>query len=236
LKKPQFNGAISNLTQIEAETKALQVNANQSSYSSNQLADLGIEKLPDGRTKVGGMISGQPSVVIDAFTGGVQCYTNHDFKNALGFFQKAIYALESTRFSGVVIGAPADLTPEGRGALYGMSAECALQIQSNSLASEYAQKSVNAAPSAENKILLTYTIANLAIQKAQSNDIAGSFEFFQKAITNYESIGNFDLTTNRDLKSDILRLYEQGISVAAMAGKTNQVSDWRKKYVAILRK
>jgi hypothetical protein len=231
----QFNGAISNLTQIETEAKELQNNAKVSGYTSNQLADLGIEKLPDGRTKIGSMITGKASVVIDAATEGFQSYTNKDFNNALVFFQKAINAMETTHISGVVMTTGGDLTPEGQSQLYGIAAECAMQIHSNSLANEFAQKSVSASPRIGNKFLLTCTIANLALEKVQNNDIVGSFELFQRAITNYEAIENFDLITNSGVRSDVIKLYRQAASAADFAGKTNEAIIWRDKSIKIMK-
>ncbi|HUA39835.1 MAG TPA: hypothetical protein VMA35_15675, partial [Candidatus Sulfopaludibacter sp.] len=183
----QFNIALSKITEIETETKQLQNNATQLAYTSNQLADLGIEKLPDGRTKIGTMISGRPNVVIEAINEGYQSYTNRDFNTALGKFQKGINALEATHISGDVMITGGDITPKGRGQLYGMAADCAIKLYKNDLAKEYAQKSVEADPQPISKLFLTYAIANLALAKAQTNDIAGSFESFQMAIDNYET-------------------------------------------------
>jgi hypothetical protein len=231
----RFNGAISNLNQIETETKKLQDNANQIPYSSNRLADLGIERLPDGRTKVGGMVTGKPTVVIDAFTEGFQVYTNQDFSNAFAIFRRGIDALEATRLAGIVMSMGGDITPEGKGALYALTADCAMRIHSNSLAIDYAQKSVAASPNIENKILLTYAFGNSGLQKFRADDLAGAFPFFQMAISNFETIANFDVTTNSNIKSEMIKIYTQGAIVASVVRNTNQASEWRRKIAALMK-
>ena len=110
-----------------------------------------------------------------------------------------------------------------------------MQIHSNNLAIEYAQKSVEANPLSNNKMLLTYAIANSGLQKLQSNDRVGAFPLFEAAITNFEAIASVNVATNSDMRSDIIKLYTQGAFVAAGLGKTNRADEWQQKATALMK-
>lgn len=240
----QFNGAISNLAEIENVTKQLEQNVNQSQYSSNQLSDLGIEKLPDGRTKFGGVITGSPKVIMEAMVAGYKSAKNQDFNAALTNYQRAIAAFESTEPSGVMIDTSSNLTAAGKAMMYGNAGEFAMRVSSNDLAIEYLKKSVDYAKQAakENpelriKLMATASLGDLGQIYLKDKDFTNSFEFFNAAITNYESI-NFstNLIEEANLETNLLSLYGTAAYAAFRSGKTDEEIRFDNNAVVIFRK
>jgi hypothetical protein len=136
---------------------------------------------------------------------------------------------------GLTMSTGGDITAEGRSELYGMAADCAIKIQSNSLAIEYAQKSIKADPQSVSKILLTYAIANSGVQKLESNDAAGALPLFETAITNYEAISNIHVRTNSEMTANIIMLYKQGAAAAWILGNKSQSDEWQQKAAALMK-
>jgi tetratricopeptide (TPR) repeat protein len=234
----QFSGAISNLSEIESETKELQNIATQSGYTSNQLADLGIEKLPDGRTQFGGVITGSPKVIMEALNSGFASARSNDFHSALSNMQTAIMAFEATKSSGAVIDTSTNLTATGKAAMYGNAGEFAMQVASNDLAIEYLTNSIAYAnqalkdnPGFETKWMLVASLADLGNIYLKNSDFTNSFESFRAAITNYESI---NLTTNFIMpKTNLLRLYGYAAFAALRCGETNEFGVYSNKRAEI---
>jgi len=185
-----------------------------------------IEKLPDGRTKFGSYVSGSPKVVIEAWDAGVQSFTNNDFQSALLNFQRGINAVEASKQSGAIIEMGGGVMADGEARLCAMAAECSIQLHSNNLANEFAEKAVNMDSSPQYKILLTETTANLAVQNIRSNNLESAFGLYQMAITNYESIANDN--TNKMPKFEEVRLYDEVANLALYLGRTNEADKWRK--------
>lgn len=134
---------------LASATNKIELTVNEVHLLAQALRDLDqrtsdIEKLPDGRTKFGGMVSGEPKAIIEAFSLGVQHYTNKEFSVALPYFMKAIAIVESEpKLTNIMIGS-GDITPKGRSQFYTLASDSALRIQSNSMALELAEKAVSA--------------------------------------------------------------------------------------------
>lgn len=132
---------------------------------ANALKDLdqrtsGIKKLPDGRTQIGQIISGEPTVVIKQYSLAVMHYKKNDFENAFMYLQNAINAYEATEKikKGMSSG---ELKDEFKSALYRLGAALAQKLSKNDIAYTYAYKAANIEGSSVNKALLSTTLANL---------------------------------------------------------------------------
>jgi hypothetical protein len=226
----EFGAAVSNLNEIEltAENNSKSNFEKSSEVISNQLADLGIEKLPDGHISFNGMISGAPTVITNAMSDGVKALIAGRKAEALVSFQKGIAALEATDISRFQA-APGSLglTPEGRAQLYGSASYCAGISGSNNLAFEYAKKSFSFDSEPRFHVLITLASCALADDAAQKHDFSGAFDSIKMAITNYESLP--DSRTNLLPKMVVSQMYGQGITIASILGKTNEAVGWSKK-------
>ncbi|MCZ7383704.1 MAG: hypothetical protein O8C63_03020 [Candidatus Methanoperedens sp.] len=136
----------------------------------------GIEKLPDGRTKIGSIISGTPSIVIQEHNIAASYFDSGNYSAALVHSQKAILAYEDSKqeeatanfFSG-------QLTPEAIGKLYLLGAASASYLGDGDLAYQYAKKALDADPSPLN-------YRNLAGALRTLGNITGALEYIDKAI------------------------------------------------------
>ncbi len=120
----------------------------------------GLQKLPDGRTLFGHLISGNPTIVIEEHTAAQTLFAAGDYKAALKHSQGAIKAHEDTQ----QVSAPmrtGNLTPEDIGKLYKLAARIAQKLQKNELANEYATKAAEVQPSPEHQAILATTLFNI---------------------------------------------------------------------------
>jgi tetratricopeptide (TPR) repeat protein len=216
-----FEGSVSNA--ISNASGKLDLTTQQVQLLAQALKDLdqrtsGIQKLPDGRTQLGGgeVIFGVPTVFLEAANAGINCFNHFDYSTALKHFVDAINIMEASK-------PPIILDPrinDFRGPLYGFAARCAQNVRSNDIANVYAEKAFEADASPMNKILYTSTLANLAEQSLAKGDFQKAFDLISMAITNYESVK----TIERDflLGGRELTLYRVAANAANMLGKSNE--------------
>ena len=137
-------------------------------YLTQALRDLdqrtsGIEKLPDGRTKIGDMISGNPSIVIDTNNMASTKFKEGNYIGALEYSKKAINAYEKTKnikskMSSMSTG---NLSQENIGIIYRLGAMAAQQVGEKELAYQYAEKATKIDKKAINEALLSTTLYNI---------------------------------------------------------------------------
>ncbi len=120
----------------------------------------GIEKLPDGRTKIGTLASGQPRIVIEEHEAASHFFNQHNFTEALKHSQNAINAYEETKKINISL-STGSLTNLGIAMLHRLAALSAQRLEKRQLAYQYAQKSVDAKNSPQNIALLSTTLFNL---------------------------------------------------------------------------
>ena len=132
---------------------------------ANALKDLdqrtsGIKKLPDGRTQIGQIVSGEPTIVIKQYSSAISYYKKNDFKNAFVHLQNAISAYEETEKikKGMSVG---ELNKEFISVLYRLGVLLAQKLSKDDLAYDYAKKALNAESSPINRALLSTALANL---------------------------------------------------------------------------
>ena len=131
----------------------------------------GIEKLPDGRTKLGHFVSGQPRIVIEEHAAAVRFYNQHDYEKALSHSQNAIKAFEDTEKIKFCM-STGGLKKEGESVIYRLAALSAQRLGKKQLSYKYAKKSLDAKSSPQNKALISTTLANLGKFKEALDSIS----------------------------------------------------------------
>jgi tetratricopeptide (TPR) repeat protein len=119
-----------------------------------------MEKLPDGRIKLGHFTGGRPYFVIEQHNAARDSFTNKDYRKALRHSVNAINAYEQSKITEGCM-ATGRLTNPAVGKLYYLAASCAQRLHNKQLAYRYAKKSTEADGNARNIALLSTTLANL---------------------------------------------------------------------------
>jgi len=152
-------------TKLKQAEEKIELSKKDIEALTNALKDLdqrtsGIKQLPDGRTQIGYMISGEPIIVLKHYSSAVSFYKGRDFENAFIHSQKAINALEETNKieRTMEVG---QLTPEFIATLYRLGGVTAQELSKNDIASAYAKKALEIVNSPINKAFLSTTLANL---------------------------------------------------------------------------
>lgn len=101
----------------------------------------GIEKLPDGRTKIGSaIVSGFPSIVVDEHNRAAALVRQGKYSDAFLYSQRAIAAHEASQTDAAVKGG--DLLPPARAKIYHIGAISAYNLKKWDLAREWAKAAV----------------------------------------------------------------------------------------------
>jgi tetratricopeptide (TPR) repeat protein len=177
-------------SKLASATNKIELTVNEVQKLAQALRDLdhrtaAMEILPDGRTKFGATVAGNPTVILETIDSGFQSYADGDFRTALANFQKAIFLFESAPSNLLV--ESGSITPEGKEQCYVMAALTAQQLHSNSIANEFAERAVKFNPGIRSQTLLSTTLANLGIEKNMEHDSQSAFEYFSRAIAAYET-------------------------------------------------
>jgi hypothetical protein len=173
-----------------------------------------IENLPDGTTRFGDIIAGNPYVIAQAITNSLLSLTTNNFNAALEYAKTGISALESSSRTNV-IQQEMVITPYGKGLLYDLAAESAELLGSNLIANGFAEKSVASDPNATNRKTLTISFWNLAEDNYNKGNFSNAFVQIKEAITNFEIIelSNSNLIS----KNDAFNLYQFAGNIAELA-------------------
>jgi tetratricopeptide (TPR) repeat protein len=207
-----YYGAISNSVTKEAfealennlvtATNKIELTANEVHLLAQALRDLDqrtadIEKLPDGRTKFGSIVTGKPKTLIEAADAGFQNYTNHNYGEALPYFQKAIEIFEAETNQTDVMMESGGLTSLGKGQLYALTADCMLHLTNYLAANEFAEKAVRENPNAENNLAVASSFGSLGRKSLANEDYTSALEAFRKSFDAYQAsrnAGDFQIT------------------------------------------
>jgi len=204
-------------------TNQIVLTAHQVQLLAQALHDLdqrtsGIQKLPDGRTQFGQLITGIPTVVVDALNAGWKSYTNQDFHTALKYLEQGIDAMEATNPQNVSMETGRD--PAFNGGLYALAAICQQKLGSNVNANAYAEKAIKTDPSPRNKVLYATTLTTLGVQSLTTNDFKKALDFCSLAAATYESVTTE--ATNAFTQAGVLAMYGAAAYSANELGKTNE--------------
>lgn len=128
-----------------------------------------IVRLPDGRTKIGTIITGLPSELQKQFDVTIESYKAQDFKTAYTHIQETIDTYEKSKEQekGIAMSA-GGLNPEAVPLMHTLAAELAQKNGDHANALKWAQKAVDEKPTPERKALLVTALINAKEQnKAQ---------------------------------------------------------------------
>lgn len=154
-------------TSIKNASQDIMLTRNDVRLLANALKDLdqrtaGVEKLRDGRTKIGDIVSGYPRVVADLHGTAFGEYGNANYEASLGYSQKAINAYETSKDKGSVLES-GKLDETSVGSIYALGAQSAQRLGKHELALAWARKAVEAHPTPEYRIFLSVCLFNLRI-------------------------------------------------------------------------
>lgn len=158
--------AIKELENKLSETdEKINLSRNEIALLAKALKDLdqrtsGVEKLPDGRTKLGYFASGQPRIVIEEHDAAIHFFNQQDYSQSLTHSQNAITAYEDTEKINISMSS-GGLTNQGIASIYRLAALSAQRLNKRQIAHQYAQKALDAENTASNIALLSTTLANL---------------------------------------------------------------------------
>ena len=149
----------------------------------------GIEKLPDGRTKFGDLVAGEPKALMEIEGRADKSYQGRDYINALSQYEEAIKILESIPSDAYSI--HDSLTPQVRSRLYNMAANTANILRRYDTAFVYAKKANDIFPGLRNIMMYSFVNANLGQDKYMKHDLNGAFPLLKEALDLYETAEHY---------------------------------------------
>ncbi len=120
-----------------------------------------VVRLPDGRTKVGKIITGKPSLLFEKFEKAIASYQKKDFKSAFDDVSECVKMYEESRgqeLDAVTISGA--LTNESLNKLYYIAAKTAQNIGEYDISLKWAKKAVDIKPIPKAKALLVTCYLN----------------------------------------------------------------------------
>jgi len=118
----------------------------------------GIEKLPDGRTRVGRIITGYPTIVIEEHNTAANLFKKGDFTGALKYSQRAIEKYEESQQDASI---QDNLNKSDTATMYYVGAMSAHQLKKHEQAYEWADKANNIMSNSDRTVLLAATLFNI---------------------------------------------------------------------------
>jgi hypothetical protein len=151
-----------------------------------------IETLPDGRTVIGGaIVTTKPRVILEKANAGGASFVNGDYAAAFERFKEVIYYFEnppSPAAEGYALQIGQNYFPDQMKAyLYGMAAQSAMSLGSNSVAISYAEKAVNTYSVARNLLILWNCQMAFAFECLRNKNYKLGFDYLTKAVNTFES-------------------------------------------------
>jgi hypothetical protein len=224
---------------LSEATNSIELSRNELRLLAQALRDLDqrtadIEKLPDGRTKFGQLVTGMPRVVIQAYESGFQRLTNREFATALESFTNAISAIDESdkKATGVALFSGGSVPVEARAQIAIWAVQCAQELRLWDVAIIYSRKAVAAFNSGPAGEFLATSFANDGIQKLVEGDLHAAFDRFTNSISAYQSStlapGQHGavLSTNQ-----AARIFRQAGTVAQLLGWNAQADEFANKAV-----
>lgn len=207
-----------------------------------------IVKLPDGRLKIGSVITGEPRAFIQEYAVGFQNLTNSNFEVALQHFQAAIHLVD--------LSGQTELPLRPDWSLYAQAAFCAQKLEKYEIANQYALTATrwqNQDMHQEDFYLrMIGLLSFLADDNLKRMDFSNALALEQKAIQYYQSLVStsqikpmsalgFGLvarakdTLSKIPKTDVLRMFKVASYCAIQIGQTNEAIQFSNSVVNILK-
>ncbi len=152
-------------TKLEGTTDDITLNREEIHLLAQALKDLdqrtsGIEKLPDGRTRVGNdLITGFPYITVEEHNAAAAFVKKGDYATAFQHSKRAIESHEESQKSATL--KSGDLLPEPLAKIYHVGAISAFNLQKYDLALEWIRNSIAAQSNTERSLLLAATLHQL---------------------------------------------------------------------------
>ena len=121
----------------------------------------GIEKLPDGRTRIGRLIAGHPTIVVEEHNAAAILYRKKDFVNALEHSKCAIQAHEESQQEGSSMKVGGNLNESQVATMYYVGALSAHKLKKHEQAYEWAEKANNHESNPKLIAFLSVTLYNV---------------------------------------------------------------------------
>ncbi len=150
---------------LEQTGEDIRLNRGEIAFLTRALRDLdqrtsGIDKLPDGRTKIGGLVTGQPRIVLQKHNAAVSLYRQKRFADALLHSQAAIEAYEKSKTVAATM-RTGNLSAENSAKIYFLGALLAQQVGDHIAAHEWAQRAAMLDSTPSHSAMLATALANL---------------------------------------------------------------------------
>jgi tetratricopeptide (TPR) repeat protein len=153
-----------------------------------------IEALPDGRTVIGGVIATtKPRIILEKAEAGNDSFVKGDYASAFARFKEVIDYFENQKPAAGDYAVPAGaeyFSAQVRAYCYGMAAQSALGLGSNSLALGYAEKAVKTDSSARNLLILSRCEMVLGVEQLGNKNYEPGLAFLSQAVDSYETAKN----------------------------------------------
>ena len=151
-------------TKLQTNSESLEFTRKELSLLAQALKDLnertsGIEKLPDGRTKMGGFVSGMPNVVVERAKVAVTNYVAQKYSAAFYHATNAINAFENSPDGAFTT--EHTLVPEFLSDLYSIAGDSAAQMTDFKSALELGEKSLQYRDSVEKRLFVAAQMWNV---------------------------------------------------------------------------
>jgi tetratricopeptide (TPR) repeat protein len=140
----------------------------------------GIERLPDGRTKIGNLVAGQPIALLEEHDAAIAAYTQGEYEEALGHSKAAIGMLEASQRPDVSMSA-GSLSSADESKIYYVAGLSAQRLRQTEQALGWAQKAVELSRSAETLGLLVSALANAGRQAEATATLTEALASFPDA-------------------------------------------------------
>jgi tetratricopeptide (TPR) repeat protein len=140
----------------------------------------GIERLPDGRTKIGDLVTGQPVALLEEHDAAIAAYTQGKYEEALGHSKAAIAMLEASRRTDVSM-STGSLPPVDESKIFYVAGLSAQRLHQTGQALEWAQKAVELSRSAETLGLLVSALANAGRRAEATTTLSEALASFPDA-------------------------------------------------------
>jgi hypothetical protein len=172
-------------SKLQTNTESLEFTRKEVQLLAQALKELNqrtsaIIQLPDGRTMLGGFLSGSPFIAAEYLERALSNYIGKDFPLALLNASNAIVRYEESqkRTSGVAMSTSGDFTLEGKRTLYGIATDSAAKTGNGDLLARFGKKFVEMNESADPSLALTFSFLQL-------NRPHDAFEVLTNAMTRF---------------------------------------------------
>jgi hypothetical protein len=187
-----------------------------------------IHRLPDGRTQLGYVVVGTP-YILDKYYVAMLANLSPTNANYVCALSNALISINIIETSNTAYDSRPDnvyVNPAAKGQIYMCAATLESLRGSNDVAYVYAQKAVGFDPIPINRVVLTSTMIPLLGKHYSNDDVTNSWEFSNKAITNYQAVESLNANYNLIQKEQVAILYAFGGAISFRNGRIEEAQKY----------